>query len=337
MDALTLIVNNACFDPAYNLACEEYLLMNDDFQNDIFMLWRNDRSVIIGKNQNTYSQLNVDFVKENNIKVIRRLTGGGAVFHDLGNVNFTYITKADSETNIDFSAFAKPVVSSLKKLFLNAELSGRNDICIDGKKISGTAQCILNNKVMHHGTLLYSANMSSLAGALKVADSKLKDKGIKSVKSRVTNIADLLDKPMPVESFIQFLADSISEYYSELKIEKIDFNPMKVPEICELYNKKYSTWEWNFGNSPEFEFKNEKRFSFGSIEIHLTVDGGIIKDIAVFGDFFGKKDIGDIVKLLSGNRFDKESIKSVIQNVNIGDYIFGCTTDDFISMFMIGD
>ena len=177
-------------DPYFNLASEQYLL---DTENDeVFMLWRNEKAVIIGRNQNAYAEINKPFVDEHGIKVVRRLTGGGAVFHDLGNVNFTYIVPRSDCPTLDFERFSRPVINALRGLGVEAELSGRNDITVDGRKISGNAQCVYNNKVMHHGTLLFSADMSQMAGALNVDEEKIKSKGIKSVRARVCNLSEYL-------------------------------------------------------------------------------------------------------------------------------------------------
>lgn len=205
------IIYNDSHDQYFNLAAEEYLLENSD--DDISMLWRNDRTVVVGKNQNTWAEVSTPFVRENSIGVVRRMTGGGAVFHDLGNVNFTFIC-AYGGGGIDFSRFASPIIRYLGTLGIDASLGGRNDILADGRKISGNAQCVYrrsdgSERLMHHGTLLYSADLSEMSGALNVNREKLVTKGIESVKSRVANISALSEKlsAYPRKSFFSTFSD----------------------------------------------------------------------------------------------------------------------------------
>jgi lipoate-protein ligase A len=196
-----LLIYNDKTNPYFNLAMEEYLLKN--FNEDLFILWRNESSVIVGKNQNTLSEINLEYIKENNIPVVRRQSGGGAVFHDLGNINFTFIAN-DNNSFSDFKRFTQPIIDLLKTLDINAEFSGRNDLLIDGKKFSGNAQYNYKNKVMHHGTLLFSSQIGDLSNALKVKPIKFEGKGIKSVKSRVTNISEHLKYDIDILEFKDF-------------------------------------------------------------------------------------------------------------------------------------
>ena len=190
-----LLINNTSTNAYFNLAMEEYFLKNTT--EDVFMLWRNESAIIVGKNQNTLSEINYEYVKENNIKVVRRQSGGGAVFHDLGNINFTFISCNDNSFS-DFKRFTMPIIECLEDLNIHAEFSGRNDLLIDNQKFSGNAQYNYKNKVMHHGTLLFSSQINDLSSALKVKPSKFEGKGVKSVKSRVTNISNHLKKSMTI-------------------------------------------------------------------------------------------------------------------------------------------
>lgn len=332
MNDLTILVNSTCFDPEYNLASEEYLLSDQSrYNGNVFMLWRNDDSVIIGKNQNTYEEINTDYVKENGIKVVRRLTGGGAVFHDLGNLNYTYITKANDTINLDFKLFMTPIVKMLNALGADAQINGRNDICIGGKKVSGTAQCISNGKVMHHGTLLFSSDMSRIQGALKVNSDKLSSKGIKSVSSRVTNIKNSINADIDICGFCECIAEYMSTSNENAVIS--DFAPDKIEEVQKLHDDKYSTWEWNYGTSPDFEYRSSKRFSFGTLDVRVNAQNGIISDLVIYGDYFGVKDISDFAKAFIGMRFEKAEFEKVLKCVKTDDYIMNCTSGDFISLF----
>ncbi|MBR4256441.1 MAG: lipoate--protein ligase family protein, partial [Clostridia bacterium] len=202
------IYKNEITDPYFNLASEQYLL--DTEEDDVFMLWRNRPSVIIGRNQNAYAEINRGFVTDNDIAVVRRLTGGGAVFHDLGNINFTFITKKGGADALDFARFCQPVIDALRALGVPAELSGRNDMTADGRKFSGNAQCVYNGRVMHHGTLLFDADMNSMAGALNVDPEKMKSKGVKSVRARVCNLREFLPDT-DVVSLKTYLENSMGE------------------------------------------------------------------------------------------------------------------------------
>ena len=317
-----LLIYNEKTDPYFNLAMEEYFLKNAT--EDIFLLWRNESAIIVGKNQNTLSEINYDYVKDNNIKVVRRQSGGGAVFHDLGNICFTFIS-CNNDSFSDFKRFTLPIIEALKGLGINAEFSGRNDLLIDGKKFSGNAQYNYKNKVMHHGTLLFSSQINDISDALKVKASKFKGKSVKSVKSRVTNISEHLENPMDVLEFKNYLMnfiaknDNSSSFY-EMSQEDID-------NINLLVEDKYSTWDWNFGISPKYSLSNELKYTGGNVEFNLNVEKGIISDIKFFGDFFGKEDVSFIESKLKNIKHDEESIKLALSDVEINNYFLGCNID----------
>ena len=324
-----LLINNTNTNAYFNLAMEEYFLKNTN--EDIFLLWQNENSIIVGKNQNTLSEINYDYVKENNIKVVRRLSGGGAVFHDLGNINFTFISCNDNSFS-DFKKFTMPIVEALKELNVHAEFSGRNDLLIDGQKFSGNAQYNYKNKVMHHGTLLFSSEINDLSNALKVKPSKFQGKSVKSVKSRVTNISSHLDKKMTVLEFKDYLMDFINK--RDENSHFYELNDKDVESINKLVEEKYSTWEWNFGYSPKYSLNNELKYPGGNVEFSLDVHDGLIKDIKFFGDFFGKEDISFIENKLRNVKHNEYSIKSALENVDINNYFLNCNIDILISGIM---
>ena len=324
-----LLINNTNTNAYFNLAMEEYFLKNTN--EDIFLLWQNENSIIVGKNQNTLSEINYDYVKENNIKVVRRLSGGGAVFHDLGNINFTFISCNDNSFS-DFKKFTMPIVEALKELNVHAEFSGRNDLLIDGQKFSGNAQYNYKNKVMHHGTLLFSSEINDLSNALKVKPSKFQGKSVKSVKSRVTNISSHLDKKMTVLEFKDYLMDFINK--RDKNSHFYELNDKDVESINKLVEEKYSTWEWNFGYSPKYSLNNELKYPGGNVEFSLDVHDGLIKDIKFFGDFFGKEDISFIEDKLRNVKHNEYSIKSALENVDINNYFLNCNIDILISGIM---
>lgn len=324
-----LLINNASTNAYFNLAMEEYFLKNTT--EDVFMLWRNESAIIVGKNQNTLSEINYEYVKENNIKVVRRQSGGGAVFHDLGNINFTFISCNDNSFS-DFKRFTMPIIESLENLNIHAEFSGRNDLLIDNQKFSGNAQYNYKNKVMHHGTLLFSSQINDLSSALKVKPSKFEGKGVKSVKSRVTNISNHLRESMTVLEFKDYLMNFINNkdennHFYELSDHDIN-------EINKLVDEKYSTWNWNFGHSPKYSLNNEVKYPGGNIEFSLNVDKGIINEIKFFGDFFGKKDVSNIENLLKNVKHNESSIKSTLNNIDINDYFLNCNIDILVDGIM---
>lgn len=323
-----LYIYNKSTDPYFNLAAEEYLLK--EFQEEIFMLWRNDSSVIIGKNQNALAEIDLDYVKKNRIKVVRRLSGGGAVFHDLGNLNFTFIVNEGLSSFADFRKFTEPIIEVLRELSVDAEFSGRNDITIDGRKISGNAQYCYKNRILHHGTLLFSSSIRDLSAALKPRSLKFEDKAVKSVEKRVTNISEHLKKPLTIEEFIDLIMDHVKRGKEGRVYE---FTPEDVKKIEGLVREKYGTWEWNFGESPEYKFRNEKKFPGGTVEVHLNVEKGRIEDVKFYGDFFGKRDVAEVERLLKGVRHSEEAIREALMSVNTADYFANISVDELLSLF----
>ena len=319
-----IVYENGYIIPPFNLACEEYLL-NSDCVEDIFMLWRNAPSVIIGRNQNAYAELNLDFIEKNDIAVVRRLTGGGAVFHDLGNVNFTFITSKKDDAVLNFEMFTRPIIDVLRKLGADAELSGRNDIVIDGHKISGNAQCSYNGKIMHHGTLLFDADISNLVDSLNVDKAKIESKGIKSIRSRVANIKDFIGGDMDVIDFKEYIENSIDAEHRILSAEDAE-------KIQKLADEKYSAWEWTFGQSKQYQYTNKKRYPYGTVEVNLNVDAGYITDIRINGDYFGLGDIGELEKRLVGSRYESTEILNKLKDSE--NYIAGATAKDLLDIIL---
>ncbi|MEF9952271.1 MAG: lipoate--protein ligase [Clostridium sp.] len=325
-----LFIYNKSTDPYFNLAAEEYVLKN--FKDDCFMLWRNSQAVIIGKNQNAISEINQDYVTNNNIPVVRRLSGGGAVFHDLGNVNFTFITN-DTDDFVNFSKFTQPIISVLKdKLNIDAQLSGRNDLTIDSKKFSGNAQYNYRSRVLHHGTLLFSSSIENISDSLNVKPIKLQSKGVKSVKSRVTNISSHLKSPLAIEDFINMTMDYVKENSLDGRI--YEFTKDDILNIEKLKLEKYSTWEWNFGKSPKYDYTNEEKLTGGIVEVNFNVKGGLIQECKIYGDFFSKKDIIDIEKALIGTKHEYNAIHNVLSGFDIDKYFANISIDELITVLI---
>lgn len=321
-------------DPYFNMAVEEYIIENFDSKYDYFILWQNTPSVLIGKNQNTLAEVNMDYVKKNDIKIVRRLSGGGAIYEDMGNVNFTYIVDYRKEYVNSMKRFAGAIIKALKMIGIEAEFSGRNDILIDGKKISGNAQYVTKDRILHHGTLLFNSDLSVMPKVLNVKPSKISSKGIKSVRSRVTNIKDHLNnRDMTLDQFKELIIRNISDVENK-PIREYKFTNQDLDTIKRLRDEKYSTWEWNFGKSPKFSIQNSQRFDGGELGVSLDVRKGTIKNIEFFGDFMSMKDIKDIEDSLKGIQYRKRDIKQVLSRYDLREYFGQIKLDDILEVLL---
>ena len=316
-------IYNDSLNPYFNLALEEYMLTRTDM--DVFMLWRNHNTIVVGKSQNTAAEINAGYVSENGITVVRRMTGGGAVYHDKGNLNFTFIASGGREWFSDFERFTQPIIRALADMGVTAQASGRNDILIDGCKISGNAQTVYRDRIMHHGTLLYSSDIGKIAGALNVSDVKINSKGIKSIKSRVTNIIDHCNEKPDVLEFKDRIAKSLG--LEEYKLTEHD-----IAETQRLADEKYSTWDWNYGYSPRYTFKNCLRFDGGVVEAHLDIQQGVITDARLFGDFFGQEDKRDVEAALKGVRHNREDMAAALGGFDLNKYFLNIMLDNLLEL-----
>lgn len=323
-----IFIKNDNTDPCINHAIEEYVLSK--FDDDCFILWRNEPCILIGKNQNTLSEINVDYVRENNIPVVRRMSGGGTIFCDLGNILFTFISKLDENHFADFSKFTNPIIHALGELSIKAELSGRNDLTIEGKKFSGNAQYNSKNKILHHGSILFSSDMSGLVKALKVKAIKFQDKAVKSVASRVTNISEHLITPMTVVEFKDFLNNYIISEYGHDKF--YEFTDEDWKEIRKISNEKYATWEWNYGHSPKFSYSNEKKFLGGIVQANINVHKGLIKEIRFYGDFFSKGEVKELEEVLTGVRYLQEDVDKILDSIDVEKYMSNIKKENLLEI-----
>lgn len=325
MEKFVIYMETGSTNPAYNLAFEEYILSHKK-SGDYLLLWQNDNTIVIGQNQNTEEEINREFVEKHGIHVVRRTTGGGAVYHDLGNLNYSFITDAGEKESINFRRFAEPVVETLRALGLDAEASGRNDILVSGCKVSGTAQRILGSRVLHHGTLLFCSNPEMIAGALKVDPEKFKSKAVKSVRSRVGNIKSFLTREMELPEFRDYLKKTLSG----TGFVQETLTPEEIKEVLKLKAEKYDTWEWNFGRSPQYERKNRRRFDGGTLECRLTVAEGFIRDIKFYGDFLATQPMDEAEKQLLGARFEPEQIMDALSRVPVSACFGGITAEEVV-------
>ncbi len=307
-------------NPYFNLALEEYVFEKLDQSEEYFMLWQNDNTIVVGKYQNTAQEINQAFVDENHIRVARRLSGGGAVYHDRGNLNFTFIV-SEKDHGLQFSQFIQPVIRALAKLGIHAEFTGRNDITIDGKKISGNSQYVKRGRIMHHGCILVDSNLTNVSEALRPKEAKFESKSAKSVAARVTTINACSPNEITVDVFKKILAEEVlqggaSEYLlSEAEIEQIE----------KLADEKYRKWEWNYGKSGNYNYEKTQRYDFGTVEIYATVREGILQEIKIHGDFFGNGEISDLEVALQGEALDENFAKRIAEKIDVDHYIKGMT------------
>jgi len=317
-------------DPYFNVAADEYILKH--IADDCFMLWRNDNAIIVGRYQNTLSEINYDYVKDNKIAVVRRISGGGAVYHDLGNLNFSFTQTGKDSCLMDFEKYTKPIVDVLNQLGVQARFEGRNDITIDGKKIAGNAEHIYRNKILHHGCILFSSEMKNVGEALRINPVKYTDKAVKSVPKRVTNISDHLPSPLSIEAFTKMLMDYVVATTPGCKM--YTFTVDDIAAIQKLRDEKYATQEWNFGESPDYNFRKAIRTNGGVIEMNLEVSKGIIEAVKIYGDFFAEKDIRDVEAALVGIAHNEPAILSALQPLKVEQYFKNITEADLLeSMF----
>jgi lipoate-protein ligase A len=321
----TFYLETGLTDPAYNLAFEEYVQTHRRSGNYL-ILWQNRNAVIIGRNQNAEEEINAAFVKQHGIQVIRRNTGGGAVYHDMGNLNYSFITDAGDIAQRSATQFTQPVVGALKALGMDAEASGRNDILISGRKVSGTAQHIIQGRILHHGTLLFESNPEMIAGALNPDPTKFQSKSVKSVRSRVGNIRAFLPSDMTMQAFWDYLKTALSAD----GILPTSLTADELAEIQKLKAEKYDTWDWNYGRSPKFQRKSKNRYAGGALEIHLSVAEGCIQQLRILGDFLGLTPVEPLEDALQGCPYRDDAVSAILDQFNLQEMLGGIQKSEFL-------
>lgn len=312
-----IYVENNSTDPYYNFALEYYLIHEKNLPgNQVFIFWRTQPTVMIGRYQNTFEEINEKYVKEHNINVVRRITGGGTIYTDMGGWEFSFITRGKAD-QIDFGRYIKPIIGALRTLGAAAEFNSRNDLVIENKKFSGNAQCMSNGYTLHHGSLLFDTDLEQMVKCLTVDDYKIISKGIKSVKERVTNISGHLPEPIDALRFKELMVKSIMNgSEDEYKLTDED-----IKRINEIAKEKFESWQWNYGKSPKFNITKTGRFEGGKIEFKLDVSNGIIENCSLYGDFFGNVDVPKLCGTLIGCEYNKESVRAALKSQQM-DHVF---------------
>ena len=315
-------------NPYWNLALEEYVFDQLDPKKEYFMLWQNQNSLIVGKYQNTAEEINPEYVEAQGIRVARRLSGGGAVYHDDGNLNFTYIVGKENNPDFNFSLFVIPVIKALEEFGVHAEFNGRNDLTIDGQKFSGNSQYARKGRILHHGCIMLDSNLDIVKNALRVKEAKFESKSVKSVRSRVTTINEHAPRRIAMEEFKEALKRQTA---AQNELETYILTDADRENIRKLQKEKYETWEWNYGFYPAYSIRRDRKFNSGLVSVNMEVEHGVIRQICLFGDFFGNRDIEELQQGLIGCRLD-EHLEEKLQDLQLEEYIYGVTAADIVGL-----
>ncbi|GJM41230.1 MAG: lipoate--protein ligase [Ardenticatenaceae bacterium] len=327
---MLFVDNQEITDPRLNLAIEEHLLRNVKTDEPLLLFYINAPSVIIGRNQNSIEEIDPDFVRENEIHVVRRLSGGGAVYHDLGNLNFSFVTQGRQDLH-NFDKFTRPVVDVLQRMAVPAELHGSSDLFVDGKKISGNAQYASKGRMFSHGTILFDTSLENMLRAINPRQTKIESKAVQSIRSFVTNIREHLSEEMDVMAFRQALLTGIfgSETVPAYPLSDADWE-----QIREIATQRYMSWDWNYGRSPAFNIQKSEKLSVGKVDARIEVEKGRIQTIKLYGDFSGQQDVAALEMRLTGLRYDREAIQSALANTNLDPYFGALAQDELLNLLV---
>lgn len=319
-------------DPAFNLALEQYVFDALPRNQNYFFLWQNDNAVIVGRHQNTLAEINEQYVRENRIRVVRRLSGGGAVYHDLGNLNFTYIQDASSGIQLDLGMFCRPLAQAICSLGAHAVVNGRNDITIDGKKFSGNAQYVKDGRVMHHGTILFSSDLTVAGRALTPDPEKVVSNGVKSVRSRMTTLREQLPGHITLE---EFKATLLKKLFDGQKMGHYSFTVDDMCEIEALRRERYNTWEWNYGGSPPCDLiRKGRKKGCGTIECRFHIQNGLISEAVFLGDFFSAQDPQILAQRFIGHKPQPADYQKALEGIDVSEYFLGLSNDALLEILI---
>ena len=323
-------ITNRSSNPYFNMALEDYLLTESDRDEDLFMLWQNRPTVVVGRNQNTVEEINQTFIEQRGITVVRRLSGGGAVYHDQGNLNFTFVLN-DGRDFANFEKFTRPVIKALARLGITAENDGRNDIVIAGRKFSGNAQCKHGSRLLHHGTILFASAIEDMVQALNPSGVKITSKGIKSVRSRVTNISEHLPQPLSIGGFKQVLSEEVlGRDYGRVHC----LGESELEKVQQLRDVKHLSWDWIYGASPPFNLRRTASFHWGHVDVRLDIKRGLICACRIFGDYFARGDIAELENRLVGTIYRPAEIRFCLAAIGLQDYLPQISDDEMMDLLL---
>lgn len=321
-------VRNPHTNPYYNMAFDEFCLESLPIDEPVFFLWQNRPSVIVGFNQEVNTEVNLEYLKANNIDLVRRVTGGGAVYHDFGNLNYTIVGRSE-DLERDYPEYASLMMKALQKLGIPATLSGRNDILVGEKKVSGFAKRVSKNRLMVHGTLMYDVDLEVLTHVLNPSATKLQSKGIASVRSRVANLCEYLPEISNIQEFSNRLEEILSNHYADAEYKLSEEDLAKIQQATD---DKFATWEWNYGHSPKATLTHSARLACGTLEVHLTLKENRIASCLFGGDFLGNLPASEVENALQGVVYEASAIRECLSMMPIGQYFDGVVVDDLVGL-----
>lgn len=329
---MLFVDNRGITDARVNLALEEYVFRHKPTEDDVLLFYVNAPAIIIGRNQNTIEEINPDVVEARGIRVVRRVSGGGAVYHDLGNLNFSVMTAQVSGRFNRYDHFTQPVTDVLRELGVPAELSGRNDILAGGRKISGNAQFARPDRMFSHGTLLFDSNLDEVTAALNPKPGKVESKGVKSIRSRVANISEFLREPITVDELRERIIERIFGTRDRARIPTIELDDADWAAVHQLVATRYGAWSWNYGENPASNVQRARRFPSGEIDVRLDVQHGRIVSARIFGDFMGREDVAVLEGRLVGAPYDRLSVAAALDGLDVSDYVGDVARDDVLEL-----
>ena len=329
---MLFVDNRGITDARVNLALEEYVFRHKPEADDCLLFYVNDRAIIIGRNQNTIEEIDADVVRAQGITVVRRVSGGGAVYHDLGNLNFSFMTAEVRGRFNRYDQFTRPVIDVLQSLGVPAELGGRNDILASGRKISGNAQFALPTRMFSHGTLLLDSDLDAVTAALRPKPGKIESKGVKSIRSRVANISEFLGAPLDVAELRERIIEQMFGTRDRSEIPQVQLTDDDWAAVYALVDSKYGAWSWNYGEDPPSNVQRARRFPAGELDVRLDVQEGRIAAVRIFGDFMGREDVGDLERRLIGVAHQREAIEAAVAGLDLGTYFGDVPREDVLAL-----
>lgn len=324
-----IYIDHDSTDANFNFALEKYCMTELAIGDRYFLFWRTEPTLMIGRHQNAYQEINMDYAKTHDVNIVRRVTGGGTIYTDMNGWQFSFIERNPKSHHIDFSKYTKPIIEALKMLGIEATLSGRNDLLIKGKKFSGNAQHNQKSVNLHHGSILFNTDLEALVRALNVDDEKIISKGIQSVRERVTNVMDHMAVPMTSLEFRDAMLDVLLKDMDIYHLTHKD-----IQRVCEIKAAQFDTWEWNMGKNPSFNRSKEQRFAGGKLRVSLTASKGMIKEVAFNGDFFSNKDLLSLEEGLVNCPLEESALKDRLKALKAESYFHQITNDEIASLML---